>query len=377
MITSNGIASQNYDPNKKPIAAFDWDNSVIKGDIGAATLYWVIQQGKVLQPPNTDWRVIPFLTEEAAETLRTVCGTDTPPGSPLPTPSNIACADELVSLNETGTLTNGRPAFEKGYNHRTYEPSIAWQTHVLAGYAPEEVPAFAGEAIAANLSAPIGATRIVGSTEVNGYIRIYDQIKDLIETLQANGFDVWVVSASCQYIVESFAARVGISADHVIGVRSILGENGRLTYDFEGCGPVADKENTLITYIVGKRCWINKVIYGDTSANAINIRRETERQHFGTGDSDTDTAFLQDATALKLAINRNAVELMCNAYGNLGEKWLINPMFIKPKPARTELYPCSTTGCRDEAGNCVPCRDADGNIIPDQEDTVYGVSDCE
>ena len=127
-----------------------------------------------------------------------------------------------------------------------------------------------------------------------------------------------------------------------------------------------------MTYIVGKRCWINKVIYGDTSANAINIRPETERQLFGMGDSDTDTAFLQDATALKLAINRNAVELMCNAYENQGAKWLINPMFIKPKPARTEGYPCSTTGCRDAAGNRVPCRNADGNIIPDQEDTIYG-----
>lgn len=372
MITRCGKSSHSYDLSKKPIATFDWDNSVIKDDIGAATLYWLIRQGKVLQPPNADWRVVPFLTEEAAETLRTVCGTNTPPGSPLPTPTNIACADELVSLSETGTLTNGRPAFEEGYNHRTYRPSGAWQTHVLAGYAPDEVRAFAGEAIAANLSAPIGATQIVGSTEVNGYIRVYDQIKDLIETLQANGFDVWIVSASCQYIVEPFAARVGISADHVIGIRSIIDENGCLTYDLEGCGPVADRENTLMTYIVGKRCWINKVIYGDTSANAINIRPETERQLFGVGDSDTDTAFLQDATALKLAINRNAVELMCNAYENQGAKWLINPMFIKPKPARTEGYPCSTTGCRDAAGNRVPCRNADGNIIPDQEDTIYG-----
>src|SRR5687768_17795066 len=31
------------------------------------------------------------------------------------------------------------------------------------------------------------------------------------------------------------------------------------------------------------------------------------------GDSDTDIAMMKDATALKLVINRNKVQLMCNA----------------------------------------------------------------
>jgi phosphoserine phosphatase len=369
MIAAHGTASASYDPAKKPVATFDWDNSVIKNDIGAATVYWLIRHEKVLQPPAADWRVIPFLTAQAAETLRTVCGTETPPGSPLPTATNRACADELVSLNEHKALTNGQAAFA-GYNYRTYDPTSAWQSQILAGYTPDEVRAFAGQVIDANLAAPLGATQTVGSTEVDGYIRIYDQVKDLIGTLQANGFAVWVVSASPQYIVEPFAARVGIAADHVVGVRLLLDDAGRLTHDFAGCGPVADKENTIFTYVLGKRCWINKVIYGDDTANALALRPADSRPLLAVGDSDTDAVFVQDATALKLVINRNANELMCNAYENLESQWLINPMFIKPKAAKADPYLCSTTACRDEAGTPVPCRDAAGEIIPDQIDSV-------
>ena len=74
---------------------------------------------------------------------------------------------------------------------------------------------------------------------------------------------------------------------------------------------------------------------------------------------------------MKLVINRNKSELMCSAYAGLGAKWLINPMFIKPKAQLAAGYPCSTTGCVDAAGAKVPCYDEDGMAIPDQTDTVF------
>ena len=92
---------------------------------------------------------------------------------------------------------------------------------------------------------------------------------------------------------------------------------------------------------------------------------------FAAGDSDTDVTFLQDATAMKLAINRNKSEIMCNAYANYGKKWLINPMFIKPKGKYDPGYPCSSTGCTDKDGVKIPCLDEAGATIPDQDDTVF------
>jgi hypothetical protein len=214
----------------------------------------------------------------------------------------------------------------------------------------------------------------------NAFVRIYDQIKNLIDVLQKNGFDVWVVSASPQAFVEPFAAMVNVPADHVIGIRTLL-SGGKLTSNIQGCGPVPDGTNdgagnvtgnSMITYIDGKRCWVNKVIYGDNTATAINQNADlTKRIVFGAGDSDTDVSFLRDATGLKLAINRNKKELMCNAYGNYMKTWLINPMFILPN-AKAGDYLCSTTACKDMNGVGGPCMDEGGTLIPDQMDTVFG-----
>jgi hypothetical protein len=182
-------------------------------------------------------------------------------------------------------------------------------------------------------------------------------------------------------VVEPFADRVGIEADHVVGIRTVADGEGKLTYNLQGCGPEPDGTNdgagnvtgnSMITYIEGKRCWINKVIHGDMGPTAIDKIDDPARRHvFGAGDSDTDVTFLQDATAMKLALNRNKKEIMCNAYRNYGGRWLINPMFINPRPRLDAGYACSTTACVDEAGASAPCLDEAGEIIPDQADNVY------
>ncbi|MBI4956865.1 MAG: hypothetical protein HY908_32915 [Myxococcales bacterium] len=83
---------------------------------------------------------------------------------------------------------------------------------------------------------------------------------------------------------------------------------------------------------------------------------------FVAGDSDTDIAMLKDATYLKLAINRNKTEIMCNAYSNASGKWLVQPMCIFPKDPKSTPYPCSTA--TDPAGNLIV--DEQGNPMADQ-----------
>ncbi|MDC3956731.1 hypothetical protein [Polyangium jinanense] len=74
---------------------------------------------------------------------------------------------------------------------------------------------------------------------------------------------------------------------------------------------------------------------------------------------------------LKLAVNRNKNELMCNAYANYMNKWLVTPMFILPNPQKAAPYPCATTGCKDASGASVSCVNEVGEGIPDQMDTVF------
>jgi hypothetical protein len=173
-------------------------------------------------------------------------------------------------------------------------------------------------------------------------------------------------------VVAALAPLTGIPASRVVGIRSLTDATGKLTYRFEGCGPVPDGEQTLISYIEGKRCWVNKVIYGDDSARAIDRRdaKDRERTVFAAGDSDTDIDFVRDAR-YKFVLNRAKKELLCFAYHNEGDTWRVNPMFIEPRAQATSPFRCSTTACVGRDGVGVPCIDDAGLVIPDQVDAVH------
>lgn len=192
---------------------------------------------------------------------------------------------------------------------------------------------------------------------MNGYARIYSQIDDLIGVMKDNGFDVWVLTASPQHVVEGIVHHVGIDQDHAIGIRSVVA-NGKLTTDLQDCGGAP--KNSLITFDEGKRCWINKVIWGETDAAkqlASNI--PSRRPTFVAGDSDTDIGMLKDATALKLVINRGKTQTVCNAYASLEKKdgrWFVQPMFIAPNAQKADFdctgakIPGTMNPIVDEAG---------------------------
>ncbi|AKT42551.1 haloacid dehalogenase-like hydrolase [Chondromyces crocatus] len=381
-LAEHGRGGAAHDPAHPPVAVFDWDNTVIKNDVGDATMFWMLRHDRILQPPGKNWALTSgFLTEAATTALDTACGALAEAGKPLPTSTSTACADAILSVYTGSKTPGGAPAFSE-YNHRWIEPAYAWLTQLQAGYRPAEIAAFATAAIDEALAADLDATQQVGSrADLTAALRIYDPIRDLIHVLQQRDIAVWVVSASPQPVVEVFAERVGIPAERVIGVRLVPDAEGRLTANLQGCGPIPDGSNdgqgsftgnSLITYIEGKRCWINKVIYGDTGPTALGKNADPKkRPAFGAGDADTDITFLQDATASKLVVNRNKPEIMCNAYRNLGGRWLVNPMFLAPKPRDEAGYPCSTTACKDLKGAPVACLDEAGQPIPDQTDDVF------
>lgn len=47
-----------------------------------------------------------------------------------------------------------------------------------------------------------------------------------------------------------------------------------------------------------------------------------------------------DAKGGRLVIDKNNPELLCHAYQNDDGKWLVNPMFIQPKPPLHGSYKC-------------------------------------
>jgi len=359
-----GCTGPGYDAKARPVAMFDWDNTVVKNDFGDAVTFYSLAHDKFLAPPGGDWKhTSRFLTDAAAAALAKACG-DAAPGQPLHTSTNAACADEILAIYD-GKTTTGALAFAGNYDHRRLEASYAWMTQLHAGHTPDELRRLAVDAIEPELAAPEGATQTIGThRDLPAWVRFYDEQRELIAALISRGFDVWVITASPQDVIRAFAPRVGIAADHVIGVRLLLAA-GKLTYRLEGCGPIADGEDGIIPYVDGKRCFVNKVVFGDRSAAAIDRRPDGHRQAFAAGDSDSDASFVRDAE-LKLVIDRHKSSLMCLALRNEHAGWLVNPMFIQPMPPATAPYACASTACFDTAGAPTACVDDAGTVIPDQ-----------
>lgn len=150
-----------------------------------------------------------------------------------------------------------------------------------------------------------------------------------------------------------------------MGVKTVL-DGDKWSYEMVQCG--GEKS---MTYIEGKRCRVNEEVLGITGPDAWEPAPEEKRQVFAAGDSNTDVSFVGDATYLRLAVNRNKQELMCKAYFDEDDKWLVNPMFIEPKDKQDKMYDCDQNGRIEEDDSTGPLLDSKGNPIPDQEDKVY------
>ena len=297
-------------PGRK-VAVFDWDNTVIKNDIGDAAFIGLLDRGLVADPG--DWRrTSPYLTDAAVTALK-----------------NGASAERIFTLYNSMKTPDGAPAFT-GHDPKITEPAYAWLGHLLAGNTPDAIRRASREIFERQLANPIGATRRIGNDTIADYIRVYPQIADLIKALDKSGFEVWVVSATPKYIIDLCAEKVGIPQERVIGIENVVGPDGKITYDLAGCGPIKDGENRAITFRDGKRCWINTVIFGMTDGDPFLPNPDPDkRPRFGAGDSDGDISFLQDTTGLRLFIDKGrSLDVQKEATANKDGRWLRQEPFI-------------------------------------------------
>jgi len=80
---------------------------------------------------------------------------------------------------------------------------------------------------------------------------------------------------------------------------------------------------------------------------------------------------LKDATELGLVLNGKDADhvqrLRRDREEPTGAKWMVQPMFISPKPKKTSDYACSTA--KDSTG--APIVDENGQAMSDQADTIF------
>lgn len=126
---------------------------------------------------------------------------------------------------------------------------------------------------------------VIKACLANNRIQLRAEIRELMEVLKTKGWDVWVVSATAQPIVETFTEYYGILANHVIGVRLAQNSKGVFLPHLEG----------PLTYRAGKVEAIEKYI------GAVPT--------FAAGDADTDVEMLQSAQYALLIDRGNSIAL--------------------------------------------------------------------
>jgi HAD superfamily phosphoserine phosphatase-like hydrolase len=162
-------------------------------------------------------------------------------------------------------------------------PAYAYATEVVAGLYELEVRELTLQVVEDHLA--------------KGGLRFRPEMRDLMAALQRWGWDVWVVSASAEPVVQTIAQFYGIPADRVIGLKLSIAPDGLLLPVTEG----------PLTFRAGKVEAIDKFIG----------RRPT----FAAGDTDTDIEMLQSARHV-LLMDRGNPEALAEA-ARLG--WWVQP----------------------------------------------------
>ena len=319
LIDDNGIKSSNYDSNNKPYAVFDWDQTSIFNDTQESLFRYMID--------NLEFKATP---EEFAILIRK----DIPKNDFNSKYNNVngesvnieKIAEDLDNRysylysnyisNKAMTLeeikkTDEFKDFQAKYAYLyeaiggTFSSDIAypWVLYSFTGMSKEDLASITEKANDYALKQPISTYTLTspesmagktGVISLDGYkngLRIQSEMSDLMHVLINNGIDVYVCSASHQFVVEVFANNpkytYNIPKENVFGMRTKIIDD-KLTYQYE--------DNWAQTQQKGKTETINNILVKKYGYGPILV----------CGDSQGDYYMATDFpdTQVTLIINR-------------------------------------------------------------------------
>lgn len=308
LLQSQGKSSKGYRAHKKPYAVFDWDNTCIMNDCEEALL--------VYQIDHLAYKLNP---QEFAEVLRTGV-----PNGPFKVEAGYKNVDGKPVLMEDiatdvdadyrwiyanyqgfgGTLSleqiRATEQF-KDFRAKLYfmydaicdshpiEIGYKWIIYFYKNMTPAELQALAEASNDYNLGDALRKVKMPSSEKIPGKsgqvvanhffgIRIHSEMVNLMNTLRANGFDVYVSTASIDDVVRVFAghAKYGynVPAENVIGLRLEM-RDGKYTNAYRrdwhfnwGPGKTVGIQNEL----VAKKGYGPALVLGDSDGDAWMLK---------------------------------------------------------------------------------------------------------
>lgn len=276
---------------ERPLAVFDFDNTCIFHDIGELFSHFLIDEFGYRYDLDAFWELVD--PRDGREHIRSL--TDQ-----LAQMDPVARRDsDLYAqyLAEMGAI------YGRKYVREGAAPCYEWAVRLHVGMTPAEIRGQTIRAMKREVGAPIERevrqTRRGEKVRINHGIRVHEEFRRLIPALERAGFEVWVVSATNQWTVETFAEIVfGVPAQRVLGNRVHMGEDGRLSA--RTCQPVLYRQ-------------------GKVDIIAQEIGRQPSLVF---GDSKTDFEMMCHAADLAVLVDRGHPELQEEAHQR---GWAVQP----------------------------------------------------
>lgn len=279
-----------------PFAVFDWDQTVIRHDIGDALFVYQIDHFAFALDHDDFWDV---LGVECDDPLRGQV-------------ASLAANPRTAASAADATRRAWEAALIGGYARAGLldpQEGFPWQTRVLTGLTPAAVQRLTRAAAARELEALLGQREFsLGDETLPFYqgLRPYAEILGLMRGLEEAGIQVWVVSATNVWAVQTMAELLGLDPTRVIGMRTRV---------VDGC---------ITSELDGVAC----ATWGKVEAIKRYIH-PTQRPVLAAGDNITDLPMLEYSADTRLVIDRGVATLraMAEERHAAGEHWLVQPMF--------------------------------------------------
>lgn len=279
-----------------PFAVFDWDQTVIRHDIGDALFLHQIDHFAFALDHDDFWDVLgverdsPLRGEVAALAARPR------DASPAAEATRRAWESALVGGYVRAGLLDPQEGFP-------------WQTRVLTGMTEDQVRALTRETAARELETRLGQREFsLGDEALHFYqgLRPYREILGLMRGLEEAGIQVWIVSATNVWAVQAMAELLELNPARVIGMRTTV------------------VDSVITSELDGVAC----ATWGKVEAIKRYVH-PTQRPVLAAGDNITDLPMLEYSADTRLVIDRGVAALgeVAEERRAAGERWLIQPMF--------------------------------------------------
>ncbi|MBP2016066.1 HAD family hydrolase [Anaerococcus degeneri] len=317
LIGDHGRDNPAYNPERNPFAVFDWDNTSIIGDVEEAAFYYLVTNLAFKINPDELYKIIrknvdksdfadPYrnldgkpinidkISNDIYEAYRRLYGTSDRLGGDLP----------FEIIKETNVYKEFVAKMIFRYKAAEYDKNArdpyCWMTFLFTNYKQNEIEEFCEKAFAfvkkqearREIFTSPEMESEAGRISVSYFVGMGDipEMANLFHTLEQEGIDVYVVSASFIDIVRAFATKNSYKFDEkkVLGLRLAKDDEGKVLPELDHYFPLTQK--------AGKSETIRKLIQNETNYGPILVG----------GDSDGDYAMMTDfeVTDLGLIIDR-------------------------------------------------------------------------